>query len=98
MPYKLDHNEGQIRKFDSNGNLVFALVNMTSFGIYTPRDIAVDRDDNMWITDYHDMWTNQGNSRVVKISPDGEFLFEFGGSYTVFNSDGYPPQPHATPE
>ncbi|MFQ6013926.1 MAG: flippase activity-associated protein Agl23 [Anaerolineae bacterium] len=40
---------------------------------YGPRDIAVDNEGNLYVTD-------TGNKRVQKFSPDGEFLGQWGGA------------------
>lgn len=40
--------------------------------LYGPRGIAVDGEGNIWVTD-------TGHNRVLKFSPDGEPLAQFGG-------------------
>ncbi|MGD9893907.1 MAG: flippase activity-associated protein Agl23, partial [Dehalococcoidia bacterium] len=40
--------------------------------LYGPRGLAIDGDGNLWVTD-------TGHNRVLKFSPDGEPLGQFGG-------------------
>jgi DNA-binding beta-propeller fold protein YncE len=55
-----------ILKFDANGNLV------TSFGkglLVSPHGIHVDRDGNIWVTDYQDDSGNGGRSALSGAAP-----------------------------
>ena len=38
---------------------------------FLPRDVAIDKDDNIWVVD-------TGNYRIQKFSLDGRFIFSFG--------------------
>jgi predicted membrane-bound mannosyltransferase/sugar lactone lactonase YvrE len=41
------------------------------YDLFGPRDIAIDPDGNLWVTD-------TGNNRLLKFSPDGESLGTYG--------------------
>ena len=62
-----------IMKFDPQGNLVAA------FGaglVYNPHGFFVDRDNNVWITDFQ---AKDGHGHtVIKLSPDGKVLMTLG--------------------
>jgi sugar lactone lactonase YvrE len=76
-------NLAPILHFDANGNLIKA------FGegmIQVPHGLSVDRDGNVWVTD----WSNNGGAQngatrdttkghqVMKFSPDGKLLMTLG--------------------
>ena len=72
-----------ILKFDANGNFVKA------FGagmVQVPHGLWVDRDGNIWVTDWSNAGGAQGGARrdstkghqVMKFSPDGQLLLTLG--------------------
>jgi uncharacterized protein (TIGR03663 family) len=79
--YVADTWNHRIQKFDSEGEF---LLQWGTFGntegsvigqenvLYGPRDIAVDAADDVYVTD-------TGNKRVMKFSPEGKFLGQWGG-------------------
>lgn len=67
----------QVFKFSHDGELLMILgVSKTagndSLHFNLPTDVAVDEDGSFYISDGY------GNSRIVKFSPTGEYLFEWG--------------------
>ena len=80
--YVADTWNHRIQKFDPNGRF------LTSWGMglvdtqgkaegfeglfYGPRDIAIDPDGNLYVTD-------TGNKRIQKFDPEGKFLGQWGG-------------------
>ena len=74
-------------KFDSNGNLLMTLGEARVSGNDTehfnlPTDVAVSADGSFYVSDGY------GNSRVIKFSKDGTYLFEwgkFGNKQNEFN-------------
>lgn len=67
----------QVFKFDSNGNLLMTLGEAKVSGndsahFNLPTDIAVSADGSFYVSDGY------GNSRVIKFSKDGTYLFEWG--------------------
>lgn len=77
----------QVFKFDSNGNLLMTLGEARVSGNDTehfnlPTDVAVSADGSFYVSDGY------GNSRVIKFSKDGTYLFEwgkFGNKQNEFN-------------
>jgi DNA-binding beta-propeller fold protein YncE len=72
-----------IMKFDANGNMVKA------FGegmVQVPHGLHVDRDGNVWVTDWSNARGGQGGAvrdstkghQVMKFSPDGTLLLTLG--------------------
>ncbi|WP_179354764.1 peptidyl-alpha-hydroxyglycine alpha-amidating lyase family protein [Winogradskyella vidalii] len=67
----------QVFKFDSSGNLLMTLGEAKVSGndsqhFNLPTDIAVTADGSFYVSDGY------GNSRVIKFSKDGTYLFEWG--------------------
>ncbi|WP_191859521.1 peptidyl-alpha-hydroxyglycine alpha-amidating lyase family protein [Hanstruepera ponticola] len=67
----------QVFKFDSRGNLLMTLGEAKVSGndaehFNLPTDIAVTNDGSFYVSDGY------GNSRVIKYSKDGTYLFEWG--------------------
>ena len=67
----------QVFKFDSNGNLLMTLGEAKVSGndsehFNLPTDIAVSADGSFYVSDGY------GNSRVIKFSKEGKYLFEWG--------------------
>ena len=67
----------QIFKFDSNGNLLLKIGEEGISGddeshFNLPTDIAVSKDGSFYVSDGY------GNSRVIKFSSTGQYLFEWG--------------------
>lgn len=67
----------QIFKFNSNGNLEFVLGEAGVSGsdqshFNLPTDVAVSNDGSFFISDGY------GNSRIMKFSNNGEYLYEWG--------------------
>jgi DNA-binding beta-propeller fold protein YncE len=67
----------QILKFSSNGKLLMVLgdenvIGNDSLHFALPTDVAVAPDGSFYVSDGY------GNSRVVKFSKEGSFLFEWG--------------------
>ena len=67
----------QIFKFDSNGNLLMTLGEARIPGndsehFNMPTDVAVAPDGSFYVSDGY------GNSRVIKFSKEGNYLFEWG--------------------
>ena len=67
----------QVFKFDSNGNLLMTLGEAKIPGndsehFNLPTDVAVSPDGSFYVSDGY------GNSRVIKFSKDGTYLFEWG--------------------
>lgn len=67
----------QIFKFDSSGNLLMTLGEAKVSGndsahFNLPTDVAVTADGSFYVSDGY------GNSRVIKFSMDGTYLFEWG--------------------
>lgn len=80
----------QIFKFSSDGNLLLTLGEAKVPGndaehFNLPTDIAVSNDGSFYVSDGY------GNSRVVKFSKEGEYLFEWG---TFGNKQGEFNTPH----
>lgn len=80
----------QIFKFNSEGNLLLILgeakvpgTDASHFNL--PTDVAVSDDGSFYVSDGY------GNSRVVKFSKEGEYLFEWG---TFGNKQGEFNTPH----
>jgi uncharacterized protein (TIGR03663 family) len=79
--YVADTWNHRLQKFDSEGRFLLqwgtfgdtqgAIVGQESV-LYGPRDIAVDSAGDLYVTD-------TGNKRVMKFSPEGEFLGQWGG-------------------
>jgi len=79
--YVADTWNHRLQKFDSEGRF---LLQWGTFGnsqesiigqekvLYGPRDIAIDAAGDLYVTD-------TGNKRVMKFSPNGEFLGQWGG-------------------
>jgi uncharacterized protein (TIGR03663 family) len=79
--YVADTWNHRIQKFDLAGQYLlewgaFADTGGTAVGnesrFWGPRDIAVDADGNLYVTD-------TGNKRIQKFDPDGKFLGQWGG-------------------
>ena len=69
----------QIFKFDSNGNLLMTLGERGIKGadeshFNQPTDVAVAADGSFYVSDGY------GNSRIVKFSPEGNFLMSWGSA------------------
>ena len=67
----------QVFKFDSNGNLLMTLGEAKVSGNDTehfnlPTDVAVSYDGSFYVSDGY------GNSRIIKFSKEGKYLFEWG--------------------
>ena len=67
----------QVFKFDSNGNLLMTLGEAKVSGndsqhFDLPTDVAVTADGSFYVSDGY------GNSRVIKFSKDGRYLYEWG--------------------
>lgn len=67
----------QVFKFDPNGNLLMTLGEARVSGkdskhFNLPTDVAVSDDGSFYVSDGY------GNSRVIKYSEDGTYLFEWG--------------------
>ena len=67
----------QVFKFDANGNLLMTLGEARVSGndskhFNLPTDIAVTPDGSFYVSDGY------GNSRVIKFSKEGDYLFEWG--------------------
>ncbi|SHH80008.1 peptidyl-alpha-hydroxyglycine alpha-amidating lyase family protein [Winogradskyella jejuensis] len=67
----------QVFKFDASGNLLMTLGEARVSGndsehFNLPTDIAITPDGSFYVSDGY------GNSRVVKFSKDGDYLFEWG--------------------
>lgn len=79
--YVADTWNHRIEKFDKDGNFlaqwgifgdIGTLWDENLLQLYGPRDIAIDADGNLWVTD-------TGNERVIQFSPEGEPLDVYGG-------------------
>jgi DNA-binding beta-propeller fold protein YncE len=78
--YVADTWNHRIEKFDSQGQFVTMWGTFgdtggalgTSDTFYGPRQIVVDRDGNLLVSD-------TGNKRIVKFGPDGQFIEQWGG-------------------
>ncbi|MCW5848676.1 MAG: TIGR03663 family protein [Anaerolineae bacterium] len=78
--YVADTWNGRVQKFDLDGNFITAwgnfdqaaTLNDKPTAMYGPRDIAVDADGNLFVTD-------TGNKRILKFDPDGKPLGQYGG-------------------
>ncbi|MEK7216315.1 MAG: 6-bladed beta-propeller, partial [Chloroflexota bacterium] len=69
---KFDDQLRFVRRWGSYGNVSgAALSSQTPINFFGPRDVAVDGEGNLWVTD-------TGNKRVQKFSPDGAPLGVFG--------------------
>lgn len=79
--YVADTWNGRIQKFDLDGNFLTAWgafdqagqVNDKPLALYGPRDVAVDADGNLYVTD-------TGNKRILKFDPSGQPLAQYGGA------------------
>jgi uncharacterized protein (TIGR03663 family) len=80
--YVADTWNHRIEKFDKDGNFISMWGVFGDVGenydsdllqLYGPRAIALDGDDNVWVTD-------TGNERVIAFSPEGEPQDVFGGT------------------
>jgi uncharacterized protein (TIGR03663 family) len=79
--YVADTWNHRIQKFDSNfrfqkaWGVAFVDVGKREPGpleLFGPRSVAIDADDNVWVTD-------TGNKRILKFDSDGNFLAQYGG-------------------
>lgn len=78
----------QVFKFDSSGNLLMTLGEAKVSGndrehFNLPTDVAVAADGSFYVSDGY------GNSRIIKFSKDGTYLFEwgeFGDEQGAFNT------------
>lgn len=74
-----------VMKLDSNGNVLMTLGSKGQNGVWDeaagaqlfdqPNDIALDSAGNLYVAQGH----GSGEPRVLKFSPDGEFLTQWGG-------------------
>jgi len=79
--YVADTWNHRIQKFDAEGHFVMqwgvftdtAGVLGATDGFYGPRDVALDNEDNVLVSD-------TGNKRIVKFTADGEFIGQWGGA------------------
>ena len=67
----------QVIKYDSNGNELMVLgkeytPGKDSLHFNLPTDVAVSENGSFYVSDGY------GNSRIIKFSPKGEYLFEWG--------------------
>jgi len=65
----LDSERAAVDRFDKNGKLLNSFG--TNLGMYFPRGMALDAQDNIYIAD-------TGGSRALKLSPAGEIVFGYG--------------------
>ncbi len=70
----------QVHKVDQQGNIVMSLGEAGVHGcdgthFNGPADVVVAPNGDIWVADGH----RGGNNRLVKFSPDGDFLLERGG-------------------
>lgn len=65
----LDSERATIERFDKNGKLLGSFGG--NLGMYFPRGMALDAQDNIYIAD-------TGGSRALKINPAGEIVFGYG--------------------
>ncbi len=77
----------QILKFNSDGELLMTLGEANVLGndsshFSLPTDVAVAPDGSFYVSDGY------GNSRVVKFSKDGSFLFEWGKNLFAWGKNG----------
>lgn len=77
----------QILKFNSDGELLMTLGEANVLGndsshFSLPTDVAVAPDGSFYVSDGY------GNSRVVKFSKDGSFLFEWGKNVFPWGKNG----------
>jgi predicted membrane-bound mannosyltransferase/sugar lactone lactonase YvrE len=77
--YVADTWNHRIQKFDKDLNYVaqwgrpaLDLNNPQPYDFWGPRDVTVDAEGNVWVTD-------TGNSRVLKFDPSGQYLATLGG-------------------
>ncbi len=79
--YVSDTWNHRIQKFDATGNFITQWGVFNDVGtnwsenlldLYGPRDVVIDAEGNVWVTD-------TGNERVIQYSPEGEPLDVFGG-------------------
>ena len=74
--HRIQKFDGQlrfVRRWGSYGNVTgAALASQNPVNFFGPRDIAIDADGNLWVTD-------TGNKRIQKFTPDGAPLGAFGG-------------------
>jgi uncharacterized protein (TIGR03663 family) len=79
--YVADTWNHRIQKFDSQGQFVTAWGTFGDSGgvlgapdvFYGPRDVAVDGEGNVLVSD-------TGNKRIAKFTPDGQFITQWGGA------------------
>lgn len=77
----------QILKFNSDGELLMTLGEANVLGndsshFSLPTDVVVAPDGSFYVSDGY------GNSRVVKYSKDGSFIFEWGKNIFAWGKDG----------
>ena len=78
----VDNGDHTVRKFTKDGELLLLLGKTGEHGLakdrfYRPTDIAFAADGSFYVSDGY------GNSRVVKYSPKGEYLLEWGKKGTA---------------
>ena len=82
-----------IFKFDRNTGAVLA--NFGKGVMVTPHGIAVDRQGNVWVTDFAGNKNGTKGHQVHKFSPKGEKLMSLGVAGKPGNADGQFNQPNA---
>ena len=82
-----------IFKFDRRTGAVLA--NFGKGVMVTPHGIAVDRQGNVWVTDFAGNKNGTKGHQVHKFSPKGEKLMSLGGAGKPGNADGQFNQPNA---
>jgi DNA-binding beta-propeller fold protein YncE len=81
-----------IFKFDRNSGAILA--NFGEGVFVTPHGIHVDRDGNVWVTDFAGNQAGTKGHQVHKFSPSGELLMSLGVAGQAGNTPGYFNQPN----
>ena len=93
-PVDCDNNPvDPIFKFDRRTGAVLA--NFGKGAMVTPHGLAVDRQGNVWVTDFAANQAGTKGHQVHKFSPKGEKLLSLGVAGKASNADGQFNQPNA---
>ena len=79
--YVADHKGSRICVLDSDGHFIdsWNMYEVDNRGLRGPMGIAIDKDDNVYITDFNEYITSSNNHRVFKVDRNGKLIAIWGG-------------------